>query len=131
KLTATRRASCPHCNASPSMPRKLVLGITGASGAIYGVRLLDVLRAAGCELHLSISASGQTVIRQELGLEVDLRNLNPDALILPPAFADESTPAAPSSRGAGMPGAAAPVRYYHFEDLLAPIASGSFLTDGM
>ena len=50
----------------------IVLGITGASGAIYAVRLLEVLRAAGRDVHLSISPSGRDVIRQELNLDIDL-----------------------------------------------------------
>ena len=37
----------------------LVVGITGASGAVYAVRLLEVLLEAGREIHLSISPSGQ------------------------------------------------------------------------
>jgi hypothetical protein len=50
----------------------LVVAITGASGAPYGVRLLEVLLAAGREVHLSVSPSGQAVIQEELGRRVDL-----------------------------------------------------------
>lgn len=40
-------------------PRRLIVAITGATGAIYGVRLLDMLRAAGgVETHLLISSAG-------------------------------------------------------------------------
>ena len=46
------------------MIHPIVLGITGASGAIYAVRLLEVLRASGRSVHLSISPSGGEVIRQ-------------------------------------------------------------------
>jgi 4-hydroxy-3-polyprenylbenzoate decarboxylase len=121
------------------MTRKLVLGITGASGAVYGVRLLDVLRAAGCEVHLSISASGRTVMRQELGLDIDLHDFHADALVLPPTFeAPRAPPKVPRLLPAagvlatpGMVPGTGRVHYHHFEDLLAPIASGSFLTDGM
>jgi 4-hydroxy-3-polyprenylbenzoate decarboxylase len=45
----------------------LVVGITGASGAPYAVRLLEVLLEAGRDVHLSISPSGQAVIATELG----------------------------------------------------------------
>src|SRR5438105_512078 len=110
------------------MSRKLVLGITGASGVVYGVRLLGVLRAAGCEVHLSISASGQTVMRQELGLDVDLRQFDADALVLPLTFRTDD---AREQVSAARPVTSAAVEYHHFEDFLAPIASGSFLTDGM
>ena len=48
----------------PDSIAPLVVAITGASGAPYGVRLLEVLLAAGREVHLSISPSGQAVIRE-------------------------------------------------------------------
>ena len=54
------------------MKRNFVVAITGASGAVYAVRLLDVLVAAGCDVQLAISPAGQAVLRQELGIEVDL-----------------------------------------------------------
>ena len=84
----------------PARPR-LVVALTGASGAVYGVRLLQRLRARGdLELHLVISRNAERV----LGLETDwtparLRKL-----------AD---------------------RAYEPEDVAAPIASGSFRTAGM
>jgi flavin prenyltransferase len=46
---------------------RLVVGITGASGAIYGQRILRALRAAGVESHLVISRSAQITIAHELG----------------------------------------------------------------
>ena len=58
-----------------------VLGVTGASGAAYAVRLLDVLVAAGHDIQLSISPAGQSVLRQELGLEVDLTNFRVETLL--------------------------------------------------
>ena len=39
-------------------PRRLIVGITGATGIIYGVRLLERLREAGVETHLVISRWG-------------------------------------------------------------------------
>lgn len=48
--------------------RRLVVAITGASGAIYGKRVLEVLREAGVESHLIISRSGQITIAHELGV---------------------------------------------------------------
>jgi hypothetical protein len=50
----------------------LVVGITGASGAPYAVRLLEVLLESGREVHLAISPSGQAVIGEELGRQIDL-----------------------------------------------------------
>ena len=56
--------------ASPvSQPRRLIVGITGASGAVYGLRLLDALRAAQVETHLVLSAAAVLNAQQELGLK--------------------------------------------------------------
>jgi flavin prenyltransferase len=93
-----------------------VLAITGASGAAYAVRLLDVLLAAGREVFLTISPAGQTVIQHELGLSVNLDEFRRIDLL---GKEQGSHPA----RGA--------IHYHHYQDLMAPIASGSFLTDGM
>ena len=57
------------------MSRNLALAITGASGAIYAVRLLDVLLDAGLDVHLVISRAGREVLHLELGVEVDQRKL--------------------------------------------------------
>lgn len=48
------------------MSKKLVLCITGASGAIYGYRLLQVLTSMDFEIDLVISSSGWVVLKQEL-----------------------------------------------------------------
>jgi len=51
------------------MTRRLVVAITGASGAIYGVRILEALRGLdGWESHLVLSASGALTAMHELGL---------------------------------------------------------------
>lgn len=47
-------------------PKRIVVGISGASGAIYGLRALELLKAAGVETHLVVTASGQITIAQEL-----------------------------------------------------------------
>ena len=48
--------------------RRLVVGITGASGAVYGTRLLSRARALGLETHLIITPSGVINAHHELGL---------------------------------------------------------------
>jgi 4-hydroxy-3-polyprenylbenzoate decarboxylase len=50
------------------MPQRLVVGLTGASGAIYGVRLLARARALGLQTHLVASAAGVLNAHHELGL---------------------------------------------------------------
>lgn len=112
------------------MTHPIVLGITGASGAIYALRLLDVLRAAGRDVHLSISTSGREVILQELQREIDLQEFDLTAIELGNEFTKAKTPSpCPLPEGEGKtPGA---VHYFHHQNFLAPMASGSFLTAGM
>ena len=88
----------------------LVLAMTGASGAPYAVRLLQVLARAGRTIHLTISTSGAQVLREELGIAVALNRF--DSAV----FGD---------LGAGT------VVYHHQADFNAGIASGSFRTAGM
>ena len=42
-----------------TLPRRMVVGITGATGVVYGVRLLKALRELGVETHLVISKAGE------------------------------------------------------------------------
>jgi 4-hydroxy-3-polyprenylbenzoate decarboxylase len=83
------------------MTRRLVVAITGASGAVYGIRALEALRDdPTIESHLVLSQAGQTTIREETNWPID------DVL----ALADAS---------------------YRPDDVGAPIASGSFPAAGM
>jgi 4-hydroxy-3-polyprenylbenzoate decarboxylase len=83
------------------MLKRLVVGISGASGAIYGIRLLQVLAAdPAVETHLVISSPGARTIAQET---------------------DWSVPQVEALADAVHPNA----------DIGAPVASGSFLTAGM
>jgi 4-hydroxy-3-polyprenylbenzoate decarboxylase len=49
------------------MAKRIVIGITGASGVVYGVRMLERLRELGVETHLVISESGKKNIEIETG----------------------------------------------------------------
>ena len=81
--------------------KRLIVAITGASGAIYGIRLLHVLRTLpGWETHLVLSASGALTAAQE----VDLKRSEIEAL------ADE---------------------VHSVKDIGAVVSSGSFHTAGM
>jgi len=83
------------------MKRRLVVGITGATGAVYGVRMLEALKtAAGWESHVVLSDAGALNLWHELKMKrKDLESL-----------ADAA---------------------YHPKDIAATIASGSYLTEGM
>ena len=93
----------------------LALAITGASGAVYAVRLLELLLEGGREIHLTLSPSGAAVIQQELQRTVRLDQFNLRSFIPGPIAENR----------------AAQVHYYHYTDFMAPLASGSFLTGGM
>lgn len=124
------------------MSEPLVLAITGASGVIYSVRLLEILVNVGQDVHLTISPSGAMVLKQELGIAVDLDDFQLSQLML-----DAEKTASDSklnfireqagvSSGdshvlairAGKPGE---VTYFHYQDFMAPMASGSAKTAGM
>lgn len=90
----------------------VVLAITGASGAPYAVRLLQVLCRAGRTVHLTISPSGAHVMREETGIAPAQSASRFDPLV----FGDVD----PSR-----------VVFHHHADFTAGIASGSFPTGGM
>ncbi len=53
------------------MPDRLIIGISGASGVIYGVRMLEVLKNKSVETHLIISDAGKLNIRIETDYDVE------------------------------------------------------------
>lgn len=124
------------------MKRNFVVAITGASGMPYARRLIEVLCAAGCDVHLTISEPSLPVLKQELDVTVDLDSFSPSMLMLDtgPSLVDDklrrirelagisSEASSVLSVATGEPGQ---VFYHHYRDNAAPIASGSFLTSGM
>ncbi|APR38435.1 MULTISPECIES: UbiX family flavin prenyltransferase [unclassified Paraburkholderia] len=50
--------------------RRIVVGISGASGAVYGVRLLQLLRELDVETHLVVSRSAQVTMAQEMDIQL-------------------------------------------------------------
>ena len=89
-----------------AMVNRIVVGITGASGAAYALRVIELLSEAGVEIHLTVSAVGRRLLFEELGL----KRLDADAL----------------TGGRGDL-----VTIYNDNDVGASIASGSFLNGGM
>lgn len=82
------------------MAKKLVVGMSGSSCSILGIRTLEALKKAGVETHLVMSGFAEKVVEHETGMKpAQVRKL-----------ADHS---------------------YDRKDFFAPIASGSFKTDGM
>ncbi|PIQ87407.1 MAG: aromatic acid decarboxylase [Candidatus Omnitrophica bacterium CG11_big_fil_rev_8_21_14_0_20_45_26] len=92
--------------------KPFVVAITGASGAVYGVRLMEVLAQAGESIAFTMSNPAKTVIQEEMG--INLGHLeNPDLYRL------------------WQPEILKQITYYHHGDFTAPIASGSYPTKGM
>jgi flavin prenyltransferase len=54
-----------------AVPQRLIVAITGATGAVYGVRLLEMLRDTGVESHLVISPWGRRTLLHETSYTVD------------------------------------------------------------
>jgi flavin prenyltransferase len=94
-----------------STPRRFVVGISGASGAAYALRLLEQLLAAGHEVHLVVSEYGRRLLADEAGI----RKLTTEELV--PSLA-------------GAPAADQLIIHPH-KDVGAVIASGSFIHEGM
>ena len=53
------------------IPQRLIVGISGASGSILGIRLLEALRSTPIETHLVVSPAGRTTIVKETGMQVE------------------------------------------------------------
>ncbi|HZV84883.1 MAG TPA: UbiX family flavin prenyltransferase [Brevundimonas sp.] len=58
-------------NPAGAEPRKLIVGISGASGVTYGVRTLDALRELGVESHLVVTRAALLTLSQETDLSPD------------------------------------------------------------
>jgi polyprenyl P-hydroxybenzoate/phenylacrylic acid decarboxylase-like protein len=85
----------------PKRSKRLIVGITGATGSIYGIRILEALRAGGgWETHLIVSEAGMLNAHQEYKLA--RKDLNKLADVV-----------------------------HNVRDIGATIASGSFITEGM
>ena len=49
----------------PEIPQRLIIGISGASGVVYGIRMLEMLRETPVESHLVITRSAEVTIAYE------------------------------------------------------------------
>lgn len=54
------------------MARSLIVGISGASGAVLGVRMLRALRSLEIRSHLVITAAGRATLQYETGLSIEM-----------------------------------------------------------
>ncbi|MBL1216476.1 MAG: UbiX family flavin prenyltransferase [Planctomycetes bacterium] len=98
-------------NESLTNPQRIVVGITGASGAVYARRVIQELCRLGIEVHLVATRNGRRLLHEELGIEsLDAAGL------LGTAHRDQA---------AGL------ITVYPIDDVGAAIASGTFVHDGM
>ena len=89
------------------MSKRIVVGVTGASGAPYLLRLLRLFVEADVEIHLTISTLGKRLLAEELNIT------------------------SLTALGLGIPDYEQNLVVYNDKDLGATIASGTFLHDGM
>ena len=90
-----------------------VVGITGASGALYGIRFVQVLADLGYEVALVLSDAAKLVIQEEMGITLgNLLDKETYRVFFESKLLDRIT-------------------IYSNKDFTAPIASGSYPTEGM
>ena len=93
--------------------RSYTVAITGASGAVYGLRLIEELLKGKNKIYLTISSTAFLIIRSETGTNLTGKT---------EAEAEKKIQKHFSSKK---------IRYYSENNLSAPISSGSFITNGM
>lgn len=96
------------------MSRTISLAITGASGAQYGLRLLQLLLAAECRVYLMLSRAAEVVIRRETPLDL------PESLAEQQEWFRNTYTAAQDQ-----------LQLFGREDWFAPVASGSGAPEAM
>ncbi|WP_337103472.1 UbiX family flavin prenyltransferase [Paenibacillus sp. YIM B09110] len=102
----------PSSHNSSSRRRRWIVGITGASGSIYGIRLIQELLVSGFDVHLVITEAGWRVLKEELGWETTRRQAALEACF-----------------GASLTDGR--LVFHPNADIGASIASGSFRVEGM
>jgi len=89
-------------------PKTITVAITGASGAQYGLRLIECLVRAGHRVYLLLSQAGQVVLRMEAGLEAPARPQEAEAFF--------------TAHFGAQPGQ---IRVFGRQEWAAPVASGT------
>ncbi len=89
-----------------AVPKRIIVAVTGASGAVYAQRLVSCLVDAGAEVHLIVSKWGARLLKDELGV----------------TGADAESPLGRASDR---------LIVHAYQDVGDSLASGSFLVDGM
>jgi len=91
-----------------------IIAITGASGSVYGVRLLEYLLKEGHEIYLTVTREGGTITKEEVGCNWQGSEAEVEEKIKRDLSVELSS-----------------LHYFHEENLSAPISSGSVKVDAM
>ena len=105
----------------------IVVAMTGASGAVFAARLLDILQRGDHHVHLTFSPAASLVFQQELGVRMQAEGFHPSDFVRDCrralrrwGLAEHAASTTPAE-----------IDYHRVHDFMSPIASGSHLTDGM
>ena len=93
--------------------KSFIVAITGASGSIYGLRLVEELLKYGCKIYLCMSENAFFVMRTETGIHLSGKTDSDIEKNIQKHFSSGK------------------IKFYSEHNLSAPISSGSFITDGM
>lgn len=93
--------------------KSFVVAISGASGSIYGIRLVEELLKSKVFVHLCISSTAFSIIKTETGLLLNGKTEAETIKKIQRYFASKN------------------IKYYSEHNLAAPVSSGSFITEGM
>ncbi|RJQ38140.1 MAG: UbiX family flavin prenyltransferase [Nitrospiraceae bacterium] len=93
--------------------KSYIVAISGASGSIYGVRLIEALLESGVFVHLCVSRTAFSIIKTETGVNWVGRTEPDTGKKIQKYFASKN------------------INYYSEHNLSAPVSSGSFITEGM
>lgn len=94
--------------------KRIVVGLAGASGTIYGTRLIEKLVSLGWDVHLLVSSSSWKVMQAELGIV----GVGPSTPLTQWLNIDQAT-------------IARRIHTYNIRDIAAPMASGTFRARAM
>ncbi len=93
--------------------KSFIVAITGASGSIYGIRLIEGLLKSKHKVHLVISKQAFSIIKIETGINWTGNTASEIEKKIQKYFSSKN------------------IKYYSENNLSAPFSSGSFITDGM
>jgi 4-hydroxy-3-polyprenylbenzoate decarboxylase len=90
-----------------------IVAISGASGSIYGLRLVEELLNSGNKVYLCVSGQAFSIIKIETGVNWQVKSDSETEKKIQKYYSSKK------------------VKYFNENNLAAPISSGSFMTDGM